>query len=51
MKLTRLLLAALAAAALLPATGCWRKHCCESTYKPPCPAPAPAYYAPADGCQ
>jgi len=53
-KRTRLMLAAVALAVLTSATGCWRNHCCESSYKPSCcpssaPAPAPAYYGPA-GC-
>jgi hypothetical protein len=48
-KLTRLALVAFVAAVLIPATGCWRPHCCHDSYKP-APAPAPAYYIPANGC-
>ena len=49
MNRTRVVLAAVVSVFLITATGCWRNHCCES-YKPACPAPAPAYYAPPTGC-
>jgi hypothetical protein len=50
MKYTRLLLAAVVLAALIPTTGCWRNQCCSSYKACPAPAPAPAYYA-QPGCQ